>query len=76
MKTQETLPDLIARIPLGNHYKCFKQKGDVDVDGKIVEEKGYFYGWWRGLQCLIDEEHFDTGLYRIRPRGEQFKGVQ
>ena len=46
------------RVPLGDAAKMHVHEGEIDVDGKIVEEgaQGFYYKWWRGLHQLCGEE--------------------
>ena len=64
-----------TRVSLGHAAKFWKKEGDVDIDGNIVPVggAGYYYKWWRGLQCLCGKEGLDRDLYLIRPCGEDFR---
>lgn len=64
-----------TRIPLGLAAKMWVEEGDVDLDGVAAgpQERGYYYKWWRGLHCLMGNEGYANGLYRVRPSFERFK---
>ena len=44
------------RYPLGIAAKVFRQKGDIDMNGKPAPKAGWYYLWYRGLQLLCGEE--------------------
>ncbi|KAL8834400.1 MAG: hypothetical protein Q9170_003768 [Blastenia crenularia] len=58
-----------TRTPLGNACKLWVNAGDKDADGYVatVEDEGYYFGWWAGLQLLCGKEGVDAGIYEIRP---------
>lgn len=62
-----------TRMPLGHAYKLKVEEGEEDVDGNPCEDPGCYYGWWRGLHCLMGEEGFEAKMYKIRPSFEKFK---
>lgn len=61
-----------SRVPLGHAAKEWKNVGDVDVDGNVLQEgeQGWYYLWHRGLQLLGGQECLDAGLYLQRPSFE------
>ena len=61
------------RNPMGFAYKVQVNEGDRDIDGVATtkQDAGYYYGWWKGLHCLMGKEGLDGGLYRIRPAYEK-----
>lgn len=63
-----------TRAPLGFAYKIRVEAGDRDAYGNIAtaEDKGFYVGWWRGLQPLMGKEGMDAGMYTIRPSHEDF----
>ncbi|KAL8921639.1 MAG: hypothetical protein Q9172_003887 [Xanthocarpia lactea] len=64
-----------TRIPLGHAAKRWRQVGETDIDGKVVQQgqEGWYYDWWRGLHCLMGKEGYDAGLYLVRPSFETFR---
>ena len=62
-----------TRLPLGMAYKKWIEAGEVDVDGSVAVEPGWYYMWWGGIHCLMEEEGLDAGLYMIRSSDEEFK---
>ena len=62
-----------TRMPLGSAFKKLRKVGEVDLDGKVVEEEAYYYQWWKGLHCLMGQEGADQDLYMIRPSWETFR---
>ncbi|KAL8847608.1 MAG: hypothetical protein Q9221_007338 [Calogaya cf. arnoldii] len=63
-----------TRIPLGHAAKQWRQVGDTDIDGKVIQsgQEGWYYDWWRGLHCLMDKEGYDAGMYLVRPSWKKF----
>ncbi|KAL9035156.1 MAG: hypothetical protein Q9180_005009, partial [Flavoplaca navasiana] len=61
------------RNPLGNAFKIYAQADTKDMYGNVIEEAGWYYGWWRGLHCLMGQEGEQAGLYWVRPSFEHFK---
>lgn len=61
-----------SRVPLGHAAKKWKNVGDVDIDGNVLQEgeEGWYYLWHRGLQLLGGQECLDDGLYLQRPSHE------
>ena len=59
--------------PLGNAHKIWKPAGSVDVNGKLTEEDGWYYGWWDGHLLCGDK---GAGRFMQRPTGQlpQCKG--
>ena len=66
-----------TRMPLGHAAKRWRQVGESDIDGKVIQQgqEGWYYDWWRGLHCLMGKEGYDAGLYLVRPSWEKFRCV-
>ncbi|KAL8839364.1 MAG: hypothetical protein Q9176_004545 [Flavoplaca citrina] len=66
-----------TRMPLGHAAKRWRQVGELDIDGKVIQQgqEGWYYDWWRGLHCLMGKEGYDAGLYLVRPSWEMFRCV-
>lgn len=63
-----------TRVPLGHAAKVWIEEGEQDVDGEVVEagQAGFYYRWWRGIYCLVDEEGMAEEMYPVRPSHEAF----
>ena len=61
------------RLGLGRAAKRWVNRGEMDVDGKIVEREGWYYLSWGGIHTLSRKEGVDANRYRIRPSYEKFK---
>ena len=62
-----------TRCPLGNAFKIHAHAKTKDMYGNVIEGAGWYYGWWRGLHCLMGHEGEQAGLYWVRPSFEHFK---
>ena len=62
-----------TRVPLGRAAKRWVNRGERDVDGKLVEKEGWYYLCWGGLHTLMGKEGLDAERYMIRPSFESFK---
>ncbi|MCJ1471979.1 hypothetical protein MMC13_000623 [Lambiella insularis] len=62
-----------GRVPLGGAYKIYVQAGEVDVDGILCTDPGWYYGWWRGIHCMMGDEGYQADMYWVRPSHENFK---
>lgn len=60
------------RVPLGHAAKRYKQQGDMDMEGNVLDagEEGWYYLWYRGLHFLCGQEGLDAGIYLKRPAHE------
>lgn len=58
-----------TRVPLGHAAKEWKNVGDVDIDGNVLQEgeQGWYYLWHRGIHLLGGQECLDAELYLQRP---------
>ena len=61
------------RVGLGRAAKRWVNRGERDVDGKLVEKAGLYYLSWGGLHTLMGKEGVDVRRYRIRRSHESFK---
>ena len=61
------------RVPLGRAAKIWVNRGERDVDGKLVDKAGWYYLSWGGLHTLMGKEGLDARRYRVRPSHESFK---
>ena len=61
-----------SRIPLGNASKTWRDVGDVDADGVVLEDgqEGFYYNCYSGIHPLMGKEGYDHGLYLVRPSFE------
>ena len=62
-----------TRVPLGRAAKRWVKSGERDVEGKRVEEEGWYYLSWGGLHTLMGKEGLDADRYWVRPSFESFK---
>ena len=60
------------RVPLGHAAKVYKNVGDMDLEGNVLEEgeEGWYYLWHKGLHLLCGKEGLDGGIYKKRPSFE------
>ena len=62
-----------TRVPLGRAAKRWVNRGERDVDEKLVEQAGWYYLSWGGIHTLMGKEGLDADRYWIRPSFESFK---
>ena len=62
-----------TRVPLGRAAKRWVKRGERDVEGKRVEENGWYYLSWGGIHSLMGKEGLDADRYWVRPSFESFK---
>ena len=62
-----------TRVPLGRAAKRWVKSGERDVEGKRVEEEGWYYLSWGGIHTLMGKEGLDADRYWVRPSFESFK---
>ena len=62
-----------TRVPLGRAAKRWVNRGERNVDEKLVEQSGWYYLSWGGIHTLMGKEGLDVRRYRIRPSFESFK---
>ena len=61
------------RVGLGRAAKRWVNRGERDVDLKLVKKAGWYYLSWGGIHTLMGKEGVEAGRYRIRPSHEKFK---
>ena len=62
-----------TRVPLGRAAKRWVNRGERDVDEKLVEQAGWYYLSWGGIHTLMGKEGLDADRYWVRPSFESFK---
>ena len=62
-----------TRVPLGRAAKRWVYDGERDVEGRLVEEEGWYYLSWRGIHTFMGKEGLDADRYWVRPKDESFK---
>ena len=60
-----------TRVPLGRAAKRWVKSGEEDLEGKRVEEEGWYYLSWGGIYTFMGRE--GSGRYWVRPSREGFK---
>lgn len=60
-------------------FEAMRSKGwthTIDLNGEALKngQKGWYYGWWRGLHYLCGKEGADASVYNISPSHESFSG--
>ncbi|KAK0508530.1 hypothetical protein JMJ35_008806 [Cladonia borealis] len=62
-----------TRVPLGRAAKRWVDRGERDVDEKLVKREGWYYLSWGGIHTLMGKEGLDADRYWVRPSHESFK---
>ena len=62
-----------TRVPLGRAAKRWVESGERDVEGRWVDEEGWYYLSWGGIHTLMGKEGLDADRYWVRPSFEDFK---
>ena len=59
-------------MPLGSSAKFYVNEGDIDRNGLVATESGWYYKWFRGLHLLCGDEGIRE--YMHRPSWEDVMG--